>query len=127
MFVLTRKLQTLKGYLREWNYNNFGNVSTNVKTAKYNLLHIQTLIQNSGKDFNLRSHEFKAQAGFSKALDLKECFWREKSEVKWHLEEDRNTYFFHRIYKINNSFKPITVIKNEEDTLIDPNLIITYV
>lgn len=94
MFVLTRKLQTLKGYLREWNYNNFGNVFTNVKTAKYNLLHIQTLIQNFRKYFNLRSQEFKAQAGFSKALDLKECFWREKSEVKWHLEEYRNTYFF---------------------------------
>lgn len=48
MYVLTRKLQILKRTLKNWNQNNFCNVTVEVKDAELKLNHIQSIIQYSG-------------------------------------------------------------------------------
>ncbi|XP_058755572.1 uncharacterized protein LOC131628769 [Vicia villosa] len=103
MFVLSRKLQILKSSLKSWNYSTFGNVTSNVKLAEENLHNIQSLLQASGNNDGLRAQELDAQTTLSKALDIENCFWREKSRIKWSLEGDRNTAFFHRITKIKKT------------------------
>ncbi|CAK8561965.1 unnamed protein product [Lathyrus sativus] len=43
---------------------------------------------------------------------MEEKFWRDKFKVKWPLESDRNTTFFHRISKIKQKFRPISMLMN---------------
>lgn len=117
MFVLTHKLQILEIPFKLWNNSNFGDVSSNVKLVKAKLHNIQPLLHNFGDNDVLRSKELEAQSILSKALDIEDCFWKEKSIINWPLEGAYNTAFFHKITKIKNSFKPITVIKDGEDTL----------
>jgi len=44
--------------------------------------------------------ETKAHGDLEIALNKEELFWLEKSNVRWYLEGDRNTAYFHRITKI---------------------------
>lgn len=48
MFVLSKKLQLLKGELRRWNQSSFGNISDNVKKEEERLCSVQHQIQLDG-------------------------------------------------------------------------------
>ena len=46
--------------------------------------------------------------------------------MKWHLEGDRNTTYFHRVSKIKNTTNHITSIKDGGDIIIDPIHIVDH-
>ncbi|XP_058742332.1 uncharacterized protein LOC131614798 [Vicia villosa] len=119
MFVLSKKLQLLKRDLRGWNRNVFGNVTNNVKAAEDNLLSVQDRIQQEGISEVLKKQEMEAQTSLTKALVIEEHFWKGKARVKWQLEGDRNTGYFHRISKIKQKFRPISMLMNGETLLTD--------
>lgn len=89
-FVLCKKLYMLKRDLNLWNHTVFGNATHNVALAERNLNNIQL---NSGTGSNLCRLEKEAQDQLAIALDMEECFLKEKSITKWHLEGDQNTEF----------------------------------
>lgn len=41
-----------------------------------------------------------AMIEFDKAVKFEEQFWQENAKVKWHIEGDRNTPYFHKIAKV---------------------------
>jgi len=47
--------------------------------------------------------------------------------VKWNLEGDRKTAYFHRVTKIKNTTKLITSIKDGENTITNPIIISNHV
>lgn len=100
MLVLSKKLQILKSNLKMWNKTVFGNVHQLVSQAESNLQNIQNQIQTNGHTDTLIQQEKKAQGDLDLALNKEETFWFEKSKVKWHMEGDRNTAYFHRVTKI---------------------------
>jgi len=126
MFILSKKLQMLKVKLRSWNKEVFGNIHQLVKEAEAKLHDIQVQLQTSGYNETNISLEKQAQKNLELTLNKEETFWQEKSKVKWYLEGDRNTAFFHRITKIKNTTKLITSIKDGDNTLSDQNLIANH-
>jgi len=127
MFVLSQKLKSLKLKLKTWNKQTFGNVHELVKNAETHLQHIQSQIDTSGHSDSLLEQQKLAQINLESALQKEECFWREKANVKWHLEGDRNTNFFHRTAKIKAKTNKITSIKDGEQLLSDPEQIKTHI
>ncbi|GAU32780.1 hypothetical protein TSUD_152280 [Trifolium subterraneum] len=127
MFVLNSKLKRLKTKLKIWNKEIFGNVHTYVSTAEAHLKHIQLQIQHFGHNDQLMKLEKDAQAALDIALDRQEVFWKEKSKIKWQLEGDRNTAYFHRMAKIKNTTKIISSLKHGNTTLTDPSQISDHV
>ncbi|XP_058746251.1 uncharacterized protein LOC131619129 [Vicia villosa] len=119
LVVLCRKLQMLKKELKSWNHSCFGNVTQNVLLAESELIQIKesSLVDNG--DFNRLEKE--AQDKLSLALDVEESFWREKARIKWHIKGDRNTAYFHRISKIRNAIKPISILKYGEEMISEPD------
>ncbi|XP_058763566.1 uncharacterized protein LOC131637017 [Vicia villosa] len=107
MYILDKKLRILKSRLKKWNKFTFGNVHDNVKVAECNLNDIQQQIQSLGYSDNLQVLEAKAQHEFEKALNMEEELWREKARIKWHLQGDRNTNYFHTYAKIKRKTKMI--------------------
>ncbi|PNX82112.1 ribonuclease H, partial [Trifolium pratense] len=95
--------------------------------AEAHLQSIQLQMQNNGHSDSLLHLEKKAQLDLDTALDRQEVFWKEKSKVKWHLEGDRNTAYFHRIAKIKNTTKLISSLKHGAEILTDPAQIADHV
>jgi len=126
MFILSHKLKLLKEKFKVWNKEVFGNVHNLVQNAEVKLNVIQLAIDTHGQSDFLFDQQKHAQIDLNKALDMEEVFWREKSRVKWHLEGDRNTRYFHRLTKIKNSTKTISSIRNGDDIITDPDLIASH-
>jgi hypothetical protein len=127
MYILSSKLKNLKGKLKSWNKEKFGNVHDFVTAAETKLHQIQNLIQLNGPSDALLSDEKHAHMKFEEALNRQEAFWKEKTNLKWHLEGDRNTKYFHRISKIKTATKTITSLQDGDIVHIDPEHISNHV
>ncbi|PNY04330.1 serine/threonine-protein phosphatase 6 regulatory [Trifolium pratense] len=79
-----------------WNKEVFGNVHDQLKKAKDKVNEIQHDISTNGHSDLLMNQEKQAQVDLELALNIEEAFWKEKAKIKWSLEGDRNTKFFHR-------------------------------
>jgi len=62
-----------------------------------------------------------------KALDIKETFWCEKAKINWYLEGDRNTRYFHKVSRIQNSTKTISYLKDGDNMLQEPEHIAEHI
>jgi len=118
MFILTSKLKNLKAKLKVRNKEVFGNLDTYVDEAGANLNHIQNQIQTLGHSDQLANH-----VQLEDALKKQNSLWGEKAKLKWHIEGDRNSKFFHRLTKNKNKTKLISSLINENEIIIDPSLI----
>jgi len=67
------------------------------------------------------------QTSLDITLTKQETFWRQKANLNWHLDGDRNTKYFHRIAKIKTSSKLITTLRDGEHTLTDTQQISTHI
>ncbi|XP_019435946.1 PREDICTED: uncharacterized protein LOC109342412 [Lupinus angustifolius] len=117
MYVLSQKLRNLKKELIIWNQNVFGNIHQIVNSAKANVDAIQDSINDHGPDSNLLEQENLAQSELLLALEVEEAFWKEKAKINWHSMGDRNTSFFHRITKIRQGTKSLSMLKNGDSIL----------
>ncbi|XP_058754283.1 uncharacterized protein LOC131627441 [Vicia villosa] len=125
LVVLGKKLQLLKKELNCWKHSCFGNVTQNVLQAEIELKRIQ---DNPDPDLvNFNRLEKDAQDKLSLALDIEESFWKEKAKIKWHVEGDRNTAYFHRLSKIRNAVKPISILRAGEEIFSESSQISSHV
>jgi hypothetical protein len=82
MQKLSQKLKVLKGELKTWNKNVFGDINKEVANAVAKLDMIQQCISTDGCTETLMLQENKAKIDLEKALVIEEAFWHEKSRVK---------------------------------------------
>jgi len=127
MFVLNQKLKIFKQNFKVWNKNVFGNVHLLVKDAEQKLNVIQNEIDCNGINDVVMEHQKLTQIQLEQALVIEEEFWKEKANVTWHSEGDRNTKYFHRLSKIKHTSKLITTIKDGDNMLSDPEQITTHI
>ncbi|KAL6565077.1 hypothetical protein OROMI_016527 [Orobanche minor] len=98
MFKLSEKLVRLKYTLKEWNTHHFGNIFNKIDQAQY-------AVEVAEKDFDLdpspsnRSYLNKMNANLTLTLSMEEDFWKQKANMKWMLEGERNSKFFHNLVK----------------------------
>ncbi|XP_045810732.1 uncharacterized protein LOC123905142 [Trifolium pratense] len=110
-----------------WNKEVFGNVHDQLKKAKDKVNEIQHDISTNGHSDLLMNQEKQAQVDLELALNIEEAFWKEKAKIKWSLEGDRNTKFFHRVAKINAATNKIIFMRNGDNFLTDPDAIADHV
>jgi len=75
----------------------------------------------------LLEQEKNAQINLENALNLEETFWKEKAKVKWHIEGDRNTAYFHRLAKIKQASSLITNMRNGDVMLNEPEEVSAHI
>ena len=110
-FILAEKLKGLKGKLKAWNKEVFGNVETKKAEALYRV----GCWDNIEKERELSLEEFEerviARDDYKRWSLLEEVSWRQKSRELWLKEGDRNISFFH---KMANSHKRRNAIKKKK-------------
>ena len=68
-----------------------------------------------------------AQNALDLALNKHETLWREKAKVKWHVDGDRNTKYFHRLTKIKIKTKIISSLRHGDELIADQRRISDHV
>ncbi|GKV46852.1 hypothetical protein SLEP1_g53813 [Rubroshorea leprosula] len=118
-----KKLKLLKGFLKGWNKEVFGNMDTQYEQAVKKIEQVD--MQNEISDLE-DAEIVKRQEGFSEMWDVlrkKELIWKQKSRSKWVREGDANTRFFHRVAKGRRAHNNIAGLMCEGAWIDDPNLV----
>lgn len=105
MFLLSDKLKILKGNLKGWNHNTFGNMHLMVKEVEYKLNQVQIKIQDEIHSKELRTLEKCCTTDLGMTLHMENLLCKEKTIVNWDLDDDRNIRFFHKMAKIKQATK----------------------
>ncbi|KAI9154331.1 hypothetical protein LWI28_024522 [Acer negundo] len=97
--VVIYKLRNVKKALKSWNWEVFGDLNSAIARKSAELHSIQLDLSNRGFSDDL----FMADASVHSELDVllrrHECFYRDRSRVRWLRDRDRNTTFFHASIK----------------------------
>ena len=111
-FVLTEKIKALKVKLKAWNQEVFGRVEENKKSALKKVVTWDDIESQRPLSASELGERLLAIEDFKKWLIMEETSWRQKSREIWVKEEDRNTWFFHRManaHKIRNTIERIRI------------------
>ncbi|KAL6580244.1 hypothetical protein OROMI_008268 [Orobanche minor] len=98
MLKLLEKLSRLKYTLKEWNKLEFGNIFDKIDEAKYAVEVAENNFDLDPNTLNL-VHLKEMNANLTLTLSMEEIFWKQKSHVKWIVEGESNSKFFHTIVK----------------------------
>ncbi|XP_019447270.1 PREDICTED: uncharacterized protein LOC109350495 [Lupinus angustifolius] len=127
MSILSQKLKLLKKKFKVWNVEVFGLVSHKVNLALDAVALIQDNIARNGPNDDNLEEDRVAQQTLIQALTIEEEFWKQKSRLNWFTSGDRNTSFFHRVTKIRNSSKSLTMLRSGGSLLTDQSAMETLV
>jgi hypothetical protein len=125
-FVLAKKLQALKGEIKKWNTEVFGNVGIRNKAWAEELELLDSYEEGRGLSEE-KERRSELVTGLEASLLQEEICWRQKSRIRWFKEGDKCTKFFHLVAdanRRNNSIESLTV--NGSPTL-DPDLISSHI
>ncbi|MCH93657.1 LINE-1 reverse transcriptase like, partial [Trifolium medium] len=119
-FVLKEKMKHLKGALRKWNKDVYGNVDTKIG----DLTDAIELLELKGEQGGLTEDELLERKGMFDNLWLllksKDSLDFQKSRSKWLREGDANSSFFHACMKSRKRYNSIVALKKGHTWLSKP-------
>lgn len=111
MFNLQLKLGRVKQFLKSWNNDVFGNIHDKIRNAEEDVrLGQEAYDANPSPDF--RSELNRSIACYILCSRMEEDFWRQKSDIRWVVDGERNTKCYQGWAKQKRIKSRIHVIKD---------------
>ncbi|XP_042509127.1 uncharacterized protein LOC122084756 [Macadamia integrifolia] len=104
--------------MKEWARETFPNVNLEKEEVLKGLEEIQQEIEENGMNDQVFVREADAKTRYLKALEGYEKFWAEKARIKWRLQGDRSSKFFHVAVKVRRLKNTIRSLKTGDGKLI---------
>ncbi|GJV66510.1 RNA-directed DNA polymerase, eukaryota, reverse transcriptase zinc-binding domain protein, partial [Tanacetum coccineum] len=111
MFILAKRLKSLKKHMRDLNKKN-GDVCEKVRKLKVELDRVQEALSRDPSSAYLREEELVYSESYRRAVSDEELLMKQKSKIQWLKEGDFNSAFFHNMVKGR-------VIKNRIESVYD--------
>ena len=118
MFLLGEHLREVKKECRRLNREGFGNLQQRTSEALSTLEEIQSQLLSLPSDSLFRQEHVARKKWNFFAVAL-ESFYRQKSRLRWLLEGDANTRFFHKAVLAHQARNLIKQLRGEDDILVD--------
>lgn len=111
--IFKHKVKNIKKALSKWSRETYGDIFQQL-SIREELMKIKEALFESDPFPQNRMVLGQAQAKLKKYIKYEEEYWRLKAEIKWFVEGDRNTRFFHNL--VNGKRKRLQVrrIQNDE-------------
>eukprot|EP00253_Pinus_taeda_P022996 PITA_22996 len=114
MHTIELKLKEIKGKIKKWNKEEFGNIMEEKQKLEKEMEDIQQRIILEGRDEERSKEEGRIINQLEERRKQEEIMWRQKSRIKWLREGEMNTKFFHQAMIQNRQRNRIFSIKNAE-------------
>ncbi|XP_077228559.1 uncharacterized protein LOC143861529 [Tasmannia lanceolata] len=122
--VIGKKLRFIKGKLKEWDKEHKEVDQGRKRILEDRLMEINTLAESglaSAEDYEQQGRLIQEH---KELLMLKEISWHQRSRVKWLLEGDKNTAFFHAMASARRRRNRIESLEVEGEIVSDKERII---
>jgi hypothetical protein len=126
-FVLAKKLQALKGKIKEWNSEVFGDVGVRNKAWAAEVQLLDSIEESRGLSEEEKERRSKLVADLEGSLLQEEICWRQKSRIRWLKEGDKCTKFFHQVANANRRSNTIDSLHVNGSPISDPDAIKSHV
>ncbi|KAK1311789.1 hypothetical protein QJS10_CPA07g00486 [Acorus calamus] len=127
LYVLVKKLQNLKGILKSWNRDYFGNIQDELAFSWRKLDRIQVTSLLDPLNDELILQERLAKLEYLEVLKREEAHLRQKSRQLWLKEGDSNSKFFYSSMKARAAYNSIRKVKLANGSFSsDPVVIKSY-
>eukprot|EP00253_Pinus_taeda_P027077 PITA_27077 len=113
MHTFQLKLKSLKGQIKRWNKEEFGNILEDKQKLEKEMEDIQQKIILKGRTEESINKEGAILGRLEERRKQEEILWRQKSRIKWLREGERNTKFFHQAMIKHRQGNRILSIKNK--------------
>lgn len=114
-----QKLKHLKGKIKKWNHNTFGNIFKAQASLNLGMKTIQQKFITEGCSEELTKQEQIIESQILERAKQEETLWRQKSRIKWLKDGENNTKLFHKTIVQCRMSNNITHINNEQGNRIE--------
>jgi hypothetical protein len=117
-YVMARKLKALKGDLKIWNVEVFGDIGKRKKEMEDELDELDRIGENRELTVEEVNKRDECSNSLERILFQEEVSWRQKSRALWLKEGDQNTRYFHRVansHRRNNTVAAMLVDGNKTE------------
>jgi hypothetical protein len=126
-FILAKKLQALKGKIKEWNSEVFGNVGARNRAWAEELKLLDSFEEIRGLSEEEKERKRRLVSDLECSLLQEEICWRQKSRIRWLKEGDKCTKFFHQVANANRRHNSIDSLTVNGSATSDPNIINSHI
>eukprot|EP00253_Pinus_taeda_P029932 PITA_29932 len=113
------KLKMLKGEIKQWNKNTFGNILKEKAILIQEIKQIQQKIIMEGRSEELMQKEQKVEQKLLERDLQEEILWRQKSRIRWLKEGEKNTKFFHKTTVQRQMHNHISQLNNAQGEQVE--------